>query len=68
MDEIETMSYETAYQQLEALVASLESGELSLEESVSVYERGQKLSAHCQALLENAQLKVKMVDDAGLME
>ena len=68
MDEIETMSYETAYQQLEALVASLESGELSLEDSVAVYERGQKLSAHCQALLENAQLKVKMVDDAGLME
>ena len=68
MDEIERMSYETAYQQLEALVASLESGELSLEDSVAVYERGQKLSAHCQALLENAQLKVKMVDDAGLME
>ena len=68
MDEIENLSYEAAYQQLEALVAELESGEQSLEKSVSLYERGQRLSAHCQAMLEEAELKIKLVDEAGPAE
>lgn len=65
MDEIKNLSYEAAYDELAALVARMESGELSLEKSVSLYERGQKLSAHCQALLEEAQLKITRVDEAG---
>ncbi len=65
MDEIASLSYETAYEQLEALVAKLESGDLSLEDSVALYERGQRLSAHCQTLLEDAELKTRMVDDDG---
>ena len=65
MDDIANLSYEEAYQALEALVARMESGELPLEESVALYERGRKLSAHCQALLEEAELKIKLVDDAG---
>ena len=68
MDEIENLSYEAAYQQLEALVAELESGEQSLEKSVTLYERGQRLSAHCQAMLEEAELKIKLVDEAGPAE
>ncbi len=63
MDEISNLNYEAAYQELEALVARMESGDLPLEESVKLYERGQRLSAHCQALLENAELKIKLVDD-----
>ena len=65
MDDITNLSYEAAYQELEGLVARLESGELPLEDSVALYERGQRLSAHCQALLEDAELKVRTVDDAG---
>ena len=65
MGDIENLSYEAAYQELEALVAQMESGELPLEESVALYERGQKLSAHCQALLEEAQLKIKLVDETS---
>ena len=65
MDEIKQLTYEAAYQQLEALVAQMESGELPLEESVALYERGQKLAAHCQALLEAAELKIRLVDEAG---
>ena len=65
MDEIKNLSYEAAYDELAALVARMESGELSLEKSVALYERGQKLSAHCQALLEEAQLKITRVDEAG---
>ncbi len=65
MDDIKNLSYEAAYDELAALVARMESGELSLEKSVALYERGQKLSAHCQALLEAAQLKITRVDEAG---
>lgn len=65
MEDIAGLSYEAAYEQLEALVVKLESGDLSLEDSVALYERGQRLSAHCQALLEQAELKTKMVDDDG---
>lgn len=68
MDEIANLSYEQAYDALEALVARMESGELSLEQSVALYERGQRLSAHCQALLEEAQLKIKLVDEADSAE
>ncbi len=68
MKDIANLSYEEAYDALEALVARLESGELPLEESVALYERGQKLAAHCQALLEEAQLKITRVDDADMTE
>ena len=68
MDDMANLSYEAAYQELEALVARMESGELPLETSVSLYERGQQLSAHCQALLEDARLKIKTLDDSGLVE
>ncbi|MCY4466122.1 MAG: exodeoxyribonuclease VII small subunit [Chloroflexi bacterium] len=65
-DDIKKLDYEAAYQQLEDLVAQLESGEKSLAESVALYERGQQLSAHCQSLLEAAQLSVRQVDEAAL--
>lgn len=68
MDEINRLSYEEAYTALEALVAQMESGELPLEQSVALYERGQRLSAHCQALLEEAELKIKRVDEADAAE
>lgn len=65
MESIENLSYEFAYQQLETIIEQLESGELSLEKSVELYEQGQLLSAHCQKLLEDAELKIKQVDDTG---
>lgn len=65
MDDIANLSYEEAYDALEALVARMESGELPLEKTVALYERGQRLSSHCQALLEAAELKIRLVDEAG---
>ena len=65
MDTLENLSYEEAYQRLEEVIAQLESGELSLEQSVALYEQGQKLSAHCQNLLEKAELKIQQSDDEG---
>ena len=65
MDELTNLSYEAAFQELEALVARMESGDLPLEDSVKLYERGQRLAAHCQALLEEAELKIRLVDENG---
>jgi exodeoxyribonuclease VII small subunit len=57
----EELSYEEAFAELEAVVASLENEEHSLEESMSLFERGQSLSKYCTSLLENAELKVKQL-------
>jgi exodeoxyribonuclease VII small subunit len=43
----------------------LESGELSLEESLAIFERGQKLAAYCNNLLEQAALKVEQLTSDG---
>ena len=55
---IEDLTFEQAFEELEATVAKLEDGDLSLEESLALFERGQRLSAHCSRLLEQAELKV----------
>jgi exodeoxyribonuclease VII small subunit len=56
---IEELSYEGAFAELEEIVAALESGEQPLEEALSLFERGQKLSKHCAELLTRAELKVQ---------
>lgn len=55
---IEKLTYEDAFAELEEIVAALESGEQPLDESLSLFERGQKLSKHCTELLARAELKV----------
>lgn len=52
------LSYEDAFDELQTLVEQLESGELQLEEALSVFERGQALAARCSDLLEKAQLRL----------
>jgi exodeoxyribonuclease VII small subunit len=58
---IETMSFEAALGELEQLVARLESGQASLEDSITLYERGAKLKAHCDARLKSAQMRVDQI-------
>jgi exodeoxyribonuclease VII small subunit len=67
MQTINELSFEEAYSQLEELVAKLESGDMSLEESVSLFERGKALAAHCQSLLDKAELRVKKINDDGVI-
>lgn len=58
------LPFELAFEQLTELVAALEGGELSLEESLELYERGQALAARCSSLLEQAELKLRqLVED-----
>ncbi len=63
MDDFAEYSYEEAFQQLESIVAQLESGKLSLEQSVAQYELGKRFAAHCQGLLEQAELKIRLVEE-----
>lgn len=65
MPEIKDLSFEEAYQQLEDVRAQLESGQLSLEQSVTMYEQGKLLSAHCQNLLDKAELRIKKLENDG---
>lgn len=62
---IEELSYEQAFEQLQTLIGELESGEKPLEETLSLYERGQALYQRCLELLEKAELKVQQLDAEG---
>jgi exodeoxyribonuclease VII small subunit len=62
------LSFEEASSELEALVASLESEQKSLEDSMSLFERGQALIKHCSDLLDKAELKVKQLTGDGLSD
>ncbi len=62
------LSFEKAFAELETIVAKLESGELSLDESLALFERGQALAAQCNSLLDAAELKVKQLSPGGELE
>jgi exodeoxyribonuclease VII small subunit len=64
-DQIDDLSYEKAYQQLEQILETLELGELPLEESLSLYERGAVLAAFCTRKLDEAELRVQQWQPDG---
>lgn len=55
--------FETSMTALEELVARMEDGEMSLEESLAAYERGVGLYRSCQQALEQAELRVRLLSD-----
>ena len=57
--DIASLSFEQAAAELERIVQQLESGEVELERSIEIYERGAALRAHCEAKLKTAELKVE---------
>lgn len=57
--DISTLTFEQALADLQAIVADLESGDGSLEDSLARYERGMKLAQRCNALLDKAELRVQ---------
>jgi exodeoxyribonuclease VII small subunit len=67
MNNISELSFEAAYAELEAIITQLESGELPLEESVTLFERGRKLSEYCQTLLDKAELRISQLSDDGTL-
>ncbi len=65
---VDQLSYEQAFSELEAIVASMEADERPLEESLALFERGQALARHCAALLDQAELKVQLLSGEGLTD
>ena len=60
------VNFEKAIKDLDKIVEDLESGELSLEQSLKTFEKGIKLTRQCQGELEKAELKVKkQVEENG---
>jgi len=62
---IEKMSFEEALRELEEIVRKLESGNVELEKSIEIYERGAKLKAHCESRLKSAELKIEQIVQGG---
>jgi len=60
------MSFEAALSELEKIVASMETGELSLEQSLAAHRRGRELGRYCQDLLAQAQQQVKILENNTL--
>lgn len=60
-DDIRTMSFEQALQALERIVDDLEKGDVPLDQSIRIYERGEALKAHCDRLLKAAEDKVEKI-------
>ncbi|MEM6649319.1 MAG: exodeoxyribonuclease VII small subunit [Pseudomonadota bacterium] len=61
MSDIKDLSFEAALAELETIIAKLESGEVALEESISLYERGAALKTHCESKLKTAREKIEKI-------
>ncbi len=60
------LTFEAAVAELEQVVADMESGKLTLEDSLSAYQRGAELLAQCRTRLDNAQQQVRVLEDGVL--
>ena len=58
---VDEMSFETALKELESIVSRLEQGEVDLEDSIALYERGQALKAHCDKKLKTAEGRLEKI-------
>ena len=65
IEETNPESFESAMEQLETLVSRMESGDLSLEESLKAFEKGVHLTRFCQNQLQKAELKVQELSSKG---
>lgn len=62
------IGFESAMAELEHIVADMESGKLSLEDSLAAYQRGAELLALCRGRLEDAQQQVRILEDGMLKD
>jgi exodeoxyribonuclease VII small subunit len=60
-EDITAMNFELALKELEAIVDNLERGDVPLEQSITIYERGEALKNHCEKLLQAAEDKVEKI-------
>jgi exodeoxyribonuclease VII small subunit len=64
---VSALSFEKAVEELEAIVSALERGDVALDKSIEIYERGEALKKHCEALLNAAENRIEKIrlDRAG---
>ncbi len=55
------LNFEDALKELESIVTKLEGGQVALEESISLYERGEKLKQRCETLLKDAEMRIEKI-------
>ena len=67
-DSIKELKFEAALEELEKIVSKLDSGDLSLEDSIQAYEIGEELKAHCENQLKAAELKILKVTNKETIE
>ncbi len=65
MSEIENLSFEEAFAELEEVVQQLEAGDLTLDQAMALFERGMALAARCNTRLDAAELRVQQLVPAG---
>ncbi len=65
MAEKERLSFEEALKKLESIVEQLEDEDITLEDSVKLYEEGVKMSKFCTEILEQAELRIEQVNEAN---
>jgi exodeoxyribonuclease VII small subunit len=59
---VDSLSFEQAMDELDRLVRRMESGELSLDDSIAAYRRGAELARYCQARLANAEQEIRQLE------
>jgi exodeoxyribonuclease VII small subunit len=59
--DIAKMPFEAALAELEQIVDQLEKGAVALDESITLYERGEALKKHCDELLKNAEMRIEKI-------
>lgn len=60
-DDVKALGFEAALEELEKIVGQLEKGQVPLEESIRIYERGEALRRHCDTLLKQAEAKIEKI-------
>ena len=65
--DVSALSFEQAVEELEKIVAALERGDVALDKSIEIYERGEALKKHCEKLLSAAENRIEKIrlDRAG---
>lgn len=64
-NEIDELTFEAALAELESIVERLETGKVDLEESIAIYERGEKLKDRCEQLLKSAEARIEKITLKG---
>jgi len=65
---VEELSYEEAYEELNQIVTQLELENLTLESTISLFERGQVLAQHCTGILDKTELRIQQISGEKVVD